>query len=129
MHIFSAFKSEFSKFSEVQVEKQHVPVSLHMFRSCANTQNIHKDNENSYFSVEEIEYTSHNTSGLEIMIIMASMVGGGDTGHTDISPARTKFLNKYKEIGSPAYTFDRIFRYRDILSKNDSVPKKRKTKL
>ena len=117
---FSAFTAGFSKFSEVQVERQQLPFSLPIFRHWVSNQNIHKDNENSDFSVEETERASHisgryfNNGGLE---------GGNDstTGHVDvyILQGLDFLINIKKSVLQPAYTVDRIFGYRDKLSRND----------
>ena len=118
---FSAFTAGFSKFSEVQVERQQLPFSLPIFRSWVSNQNVHKDNENSDFSVEETEHASHNISGRYFN--NGGLEGGNDssTGHVDvyILQGLDFLINIKKSVLQPAYTVDRIFGYRDKLSRND----------
>ena len=74
-----------------------------------STQNIHKDNENSHFSPEETESASHKISG---RYFNNSGLEGGNESSTEpvnIFPAVTRFFDKYKEIGSPVPTVDKIW--------------------
>ena len=117
----SAFTAGFSKFSEVQVERQQLPVSLPIFRSWVSNQNIHKDNENFDFSVEETERASHNISGRYFNNGGLEGENDSSTGHVDvyILQGLDFLINIKKSVLQPAYTVDRIFGYTDKLSRND----------
>lgn len=74
-----------------------------------STQTTKKDNWNSPFSFEETESASHNISR---RYFNNSGLEGGNESNTEpvnISPAGTKFFDKYKEISSPVPTFARIW--------------------
>ena len=74
-----------------------------------STQNIHKHNGNSHFSAKETESASHKISGRYFDNSGLEGRNESSTEPVNISPAVTRFFDKYKEIDSPVPTVDKIW--------------------
>ena len=100
MHIFSPTKPKILKICKFQIEGSILSVPMSLLQFGTSPKDIHKIDQNSYFSVVKTVFTTDYVSGQ--YSANDFLRGRTDTSkeHSDISSSESRFSDKSQKIST-----------------------------